>query len=453
VETAVLAYLANIHSCDPSEIYSTNFRDYPVDTNEGFDNVLLSAIGPWDLKLKIKYVPLVDSQLFSYKETRLEDRYRTYRTYNQQANVISNEVLGELHEKVLRRGNGDSMNISILHQSYYNIANSGESVGDYIISTKETDVNLYTTRTTYTLNKYFAQLKKYAAILEEYRQYAIPNENVVRSQRTIHGFAKVNTLASLPTGQVSDSEYNIDEYITTNEINLFKMNLYSIALPSVSFNLNNTLIFEAEFETNAVAGYGIEATPETTQYIQTPVKYTDGSGMIGTTATLSFGRDFETFNKTISQELPKYTGALSNTFFSDTVFLVKDAREQLAISLQLHHIVENNDIHLNDGFSRENGLIGGRGIADSDFQVAFLNMKPNDKKYLDVTDILSTEVLGWYSDPDYVSTSTKTNNSGLMATSWAIIDTTNNEVLLWVDEVVQNAASNSNLVITFHKDY
>lgn len=346
------------------------------------------------------------------------------------------------------------MNVSLIRDNYSLQAATGDKLGEYIISTKETEINLYTTKITYTLNKYFAQLKKYAAILEEYRQYAIPNENIVRSQRTIHGFAKINTLESLPSGQVSDSEYNLSEYVSDREINLFKMNLYNIVLPAVSYNLNNTLIFEAEFETNAVAGYSIEQTTNADYYKQVPVKYTDDNGMIETFATLNFGKDFVNFTEQDSQDLPKHTGSLAHTFFSDGMFLVKDAREQLAVSLQLHHIVENEDIHLNDGFSRVNGLIGGKGLNNSDLKVAFLNIKPTDQKYLDNAEINSTENIGWYYDADMAYLSSDENTGPIPAMCWAIIDeTNNNEILLWVDEEVQVGASNSNLVITIHKEY
>jgi hypothetical protein len=136
------------------------------------------------------------------------------------------------------------------------------------------------------------------------------------------------------------------------------------------------------------------------------------------------------------------------------MFLIKDAREQLAISLQLHHIVENEDIHLNDGFSRVNGLIGGKGLNSSDLKVAFLNIKPTDQKYLDNTEINSTENIGWYYDADMAYLSSDVNNGPIPAMCWAIVDeANNNEILLWVDEEVQVGASNSNLVITIHKEY
>ena len=40
----------------------------------------------------------------------------------------------------------------------------------------------------------------------------------------------------------------------------------------------------------------------------------------------------------------------------------KDAREQLAISLQLHHIDTTGKVYINSGFTAHNGLVGGPGL-------------------------------------------------------------------------------------------
>lgn len=346
------------------------------------------------------------------------------------------------------------MNISTLREDYTETADSGDRVGDYVISTREVEISLYTTKTTYTLNKHFAQLKKYAAILEEYRQYAIPNQNLVRSQRTIHGFAKLNTLDSLPAAQTSDSEFDKSSYIDDGELNLFKMSMYNIALPAVSYNMNNTLIFETEFETNAVAGYRITPTSDADYYKEVPVKYADSNGMINDYSTLAFGKDFASFDSTTSHDLPKYTGGLSTTFFSDYRLVEKDAREQLAFSLQVHHIVENPIIHVNDGFSRENGLIGGKGLNHPDLKVAFFDIRPERTKFLtspqymiDIADVL------WDTDADTIFLTRRTNNAPVGADSWGIVDTTNREILMWVDEPIEVGAKTSSIVITTHKDY
>jgi len=402
-----------------SEIILTGIGEYPpVNVYFGLD--ASDQIEYQDFKLRISYIPLIDTSLYSYNEQRFTDRFRTYRPYNQQANVISNEVLGELHEKVLRRGNGDSENISILHDKYTDAAPSGDKVGDYVITTREVEVNLYTTKITYTLNKYFAHLKKYAAILEEYRQYRIPNENIVRSQRTFHKFAKFGFSQNLDNTSIFD----VGMYVSANEINLMKMNLYNIVLPAVSYNFNNTMVFEAEMESNRVAGRSIESFTDD-YYKEIPVTYTDDNGMIETSTTFNFGRDFETFTDQDSLDLPKYLGDLNEEFYSESHLITKDAREQLAVSLQIHHMVEDEKIHLNEAFCRNNGLIGGRGLQNTDFQMAFLNIRPVNKRFLEASDtleepdILEEHYLEFYaySSDGYIATTSHVNGSGQNAAS------------------------------------
>ena len=150
-----------------------------------------SSITLPELRFRITYTPYTDTMISTYRERKdnTEELF-TSQFYNQQANVISSDVLGELHDRVSKSNSGNEQNLIYLHNSYDEVLSSGYRFEDYIITTGSHNVNYTSIHSTYSFDKYFVKLNTYVAVLEKWRQFSIPNEGVVKRQYTIHKFDK-----------------------------------------------------------------------------------------------------------------------------------------------------------------------------------------------------------------------------------------------------------------------
>ena len=98
-------------------------------------------------------------------------------------------------------------------------------------------------------------------------------------------------------------------------------------------------------------------------------------------------------------------------------------------------------------------MIGGVGI-NTNIKLAYLNFKPFNTNSATGHILNSGTVTHIYNGTygNYI-VPVRTNSSGSMAQSWAIIDSTTNEILYWCDETVASAATNTQYVINFSNTY
>ena len=95
-------------------------------------------------------------------------------------------------------------------------------------------------------------------------------------------------------------------------------------LPTTNFAFNNSMVFEATFNTNVSAGPESNYVDEKTR-TDGPVSYTDSNGMIDGTKTIKFGSNFSSFNRGDANDLPLYTASLNSDFLSISEPIFKDA--------------------------------------------------------------------------------------------------------------------------------
>lgn len=139
----------------------------------------------------------------------------------------------------------------------------------------------------------------------------------------------------------------------------------------------------------------------------------------------------------------------------DATDIDKDAREQLAISLQLHHIDTTGKVYINSGFTAQNGLVGGPGLNDG-IRVAHLRIKPFNQNIIDLDDILS-----FSSSPFDVSITSircpkPQNTSVVTSAAHAVLKWLGNykyEVLYWVNEETESMAFPDTMYINFSDTY
>lgn len=400
-------------------------------------------------------MPYIDTNIFTYRE-RYDgaDEIVTQQYYNQSATVISHEVLGELHDKVIRRGSGSGVDHTLLHKSWADTPSVGKRIGEYVITSADHVVSREGIRSTYNLDKYFAKLQKYVAVLEKYRQFSIPNENIVNRQVTINEFAKFSNTIETNTSHLLDVRAYIGS--TNNEINLIRLNSSSygykdITLPTTNFAFNNSMIWEASMESNAVAGYkSVEIDDKKRR--DEPVVYTNDNGRLGGAhITFHTGYDKNEFNKDSSNTLPQYNAVDTTIWRYDSYMFEKDSREKLSFSLQLHHVDTTGKLYLNKPFAAKNGLIGGNGL-NNGLYFAFSRNKLHGQSKMSAADKISTSVATFSFIDDSVMLPRPQLSGNINAAAYAIIDSDSN-ILYWVDEAVNTGARPEQLYINFSNNY
>jgi hypothetical protein len=423
------------------------------------------------LRARITYTPYINTKLITYKERKEtgDPVYQTTMFYNQSANTVSDEVLAELHDKVIKRGNAPTQTLKKIHTSLSQIPPLGRLVANYVITAEDITIMPEHATVEYILSKDYAKLNQYVAVLEKYRQFAIPNEQVVDRQFTINEFAKfsrtsVNKSASLA----------VASYVGTNEANLMTVNTsatyklpgdnttYStpiMAFATTNFAFNNSLVFEMQFVSNAAAGsesilFTTNNNANLIRRLERPIPYVDNTGYFQTITSLQLGTNIASqFSLTDSYEYPIFTGeALASIHLTRALIPInKDARERLSISYILHHIDETQKVYLNPGWALRNGLIGGPGYTGLRF--AYFNLRPIDG----LPGAGNYSVVGASPNINISSTServmiTHTSASVQNANYWGVIDE-NSDLLFWVDEPCVAGIAPAPLYINFSNTY
>ena len=443
----------------------------PDITNAGYNDRVssnknaLSTVPIFEFRFKIEYVPYTETNLFTYRERKLNTSEElTTQNYNQQANVISSDVLGELHDRVSKSNTGSQKQQSYIHKDTDEKLEVGFRNGDYIITSAAHSVGMAGINSQYSLDKYFVKLNTYVAVLEKWRQSSIPSENVVRRQLTINRFAKFSydKAASIPN--LSIPLYLADQ---TKEITNIRFGPLpgagaSYVISANSYPFNNNIVIEATIPSNSIAGS--QSAPNTSnQRFDLPLRYTNGNGrfenkyMYNMFSVSFFSRYTSEMTREQSDLLPlsKVVDDTTNFLQFSSDEIDKDAREQLAISLQLHHIDTTGKLYINRGFAAQNGLVGGPGLTNG-ITVAHLRIKPFNQDIIDSTDIVSFSPATFIISGTSIQCPQPTNMSGATSVAYAVLKPLGNnkyEVLYWVDERTNSWAYPRPVYINFDEQY
>lgn len=414
-----------------------------------------------DMQFQIEYIPVIETNIYTYRERKTDFLEEiTSQTYNQQANVVSSGVLGELVDKVSKSNSGNDQKYSFIHKDASELLTIGKRAGDYVITSAAQSINYNTIISNYNLDQYFVKLNTYVAVLEKWRQFSIPNENIVRRQMTINKFIKFE---EGPVTYTSAELYR-NMYLSSEEMKAFRLTptpqLGGLFIQATSFPFNNSLIFEGTIEGNAHAG-NKSVYLAADKRIEEPVIYTDINGrLVGPWyATLSKG--FEpNMDINNSHNLPsmQVNNLLSNDIlYQGTLVMNKDAREQLSISLQMHHVDTTGKVYINAALAAYNGLVGGLGLT-TNTKLLYLNEKPYYKEVVDSNSVLqaTTAAMSLTLTETSIILPRAVNTSGVTSAAVAYAKDLGGgkyEILYWVNEEIANGASNTQLYLNFDKEY
>ena len=239
----------------------------------------------FDFRFKIEYIPYTETNLFTYRERKLnESEELTTQNYNPQANVISSDVLGELHDKVSKSNTGSQKQQSYIHRDMDEKLKIGYRSGDYIITNAAHSVGMVGINSQYSLDKYFVKLNTYVAVLEKWRQSTIPNENIVRRQLTINRFGKFSHSRTPAETWFSVPLYLGDQ---TKEITNIRFGAYpgvggkvgdAFVVSANSYPFNNNMVMEATIPSNSIVGNQSVPSASNSQRFDSPLRYTDENG-------------------------------------------------------------------------------------------------------------------------------------------------------------------------------
>lgn len=248
------------------------------------------------------------------------------------------------------------------------------------------------------------------------------------------------------------------------EINLFKMsdNMTTVntgyVIPTTNFAFNNSLVFEASFESNSSAGFeSVEAKDLEDKDIRAnkPINYTDKDGRINSSRIFLFGRNFDTtLDVDGSNKLPYHTGTLKKEVFFENTPLFKDAREKLSVSLQIHHVDTVGKIYINKEFARYNGLIGGEGY--SGLSYAIFKVKPHNGAEISSGDRVWSVPSEITLESGSIKLPAIKNLGNEAGVAHGLIKLNQNgkyTVLYWVDEATEMDETTTQYYINFDEQY
>jgi hypothetical protein len=442
-----------------------------LDSSVSGNTTPIGAIGDMNfgnLQARVVYTPYINTKLFTFKERKETDdpTHITTTFYNQSANTISDDVLAELHDKVIKRGNAPTETIKMRYSNPSSAFGIGRRVADYIITARDITISAEDVIVEYVLSKDYTKLNQYVAVLEKYRQFAVPSDQVVDRQITINEFAKFSRTAATKT-----SALVVGSYVGTKEIGILLVDPNStyklpdntatqfvreIMLPTTNFAFNNALVFEAQFQTNASAGGQSVVNPLNAdgRRLERPYLYTDNTGYMQRFSTLKLVTDIgSSMSLTDSHELPAFINETPGTthLALSSVYVDKDARERLSMSYMLHHIDTTDKVFINRGWALRNGLIGGPGYTGLRF--AYFNLRPinGNPAVSNYAVVGANPNINFSNDVNRI-TITHTAVNVPNANYWGVIDE-NNDLLFWVDEPCVAGTAPAPLYINFSNTY
>lgn len=230
----------NISNITERKITFINFLDEPFSSVEA--------------QFRVEYKPFVETDIRSflpYNDADSNKEVVSQQFFNQESNVVSINSLEELHQRVVNRGRGSTEILTYLDRTFDNIPELGTKVDDFVLSSAQHTVNRTSITSDYNFDEFFAKLNRFTAVLEEYRQFSVPNENLVNRQYNREIFGKFTRTPV--SSQTSISGIDTSDYLDTKQIGaiLFQPTGGTRqTLPAITTPFNNQIKIETKMATN-----------------------------------------------------------------------------------------------------------------------------------------------------------------------------------------------------------
>lgn len=350
------------------------------------------------LGYRIEYVPIIEArakQSKSFTESGMESTI----VYNQQSNVVNSSAYGEnMKGAILRYGNEETLE-TFYAKNIEDVPNLGTIVGDKYISVISLELNSNYIKYTIEYSKDFNRLSGYTGINSNIRMYEISErqafdrmlnysgnveigfENTwVDSDRysivkrpALQSIAQTFTQDPLFTNVIYDPSLAILQTMDNNG-NVIK----KIGLPLNTFGFGNSLLFTCKFRDNYSADNKVLRGQVTNKLLMEYVPYTDYWGGV---KYLSFAFTKPTINTNLidkgdtlpeiptEEYLDLYDPVISSKALEPSItnenfphkngalFVDKDNREILGLTIQVNFITYDRDFIIGFGLTNANNLV------------------------------------------------------------------------------------------------
>ena len=325
-----------------------------------------------DFMFRLKYVPkeVVRVQL----ERDADVGFGTLRA-NQTARIVDAELLANNMQSKLNRDGNKELKFSKLVEAYA----SAFDVRDYYGTYKGTKVDntRYSngqTLSTITLSEHYSKKSERIDIANKPRQTEISPVNTIRND-IINEYIKVGSTGDDASGSLNENgleRYSVtfdDTFTPTYPVEFANWES-DLIIEATTQGIGKTMSFKFEFPDNISAGTQTAALD--TIYGNKIIPYAGASGIIDN-ATIKFYGNFSSAVNTfaakalVAQALPEYqsgTSAGDVTFGTNSLYIdlderriLKDSGEVYAMSYQLTHYTDDDDIFIGNKLAQENALV------------------------------------------------------------------------------------------------
>jgi len=351
--------------------------DYTVDNNynnneELFENVLF----------RVEYAPITDIRLTVYRDDLKDFEVQSTKYVNEMANVIDLTNIGEYAKTSVNRMGNEDHKLSGLSPSVFQIPDLGSrnTQTDEIVTAKTLEFN--PTLINYTIDsvKNLAGLSEFVGVNSTYRQYQIPQDNIVLRQDK---YSEKFVLTKNPTtansvytqsGLTTLFQYwNSGSILGLDQPSYGRLTLNStsgtilIDVPINVVSSGTTLGLSFKLKDNYSAGLGafFETTGVEKILIQQDRQYTDALSRFTSIGVNIYDYGSIYANNTAgiqasyidANAYPLYQDAPPNAPYSSIVIdTLKDARERYGLTQEIAFQTDTDTIRVYSGIAKYNGF-------------------------------------------------------------------------------------------------
>ena len=331
----------------------------------------------YNLQFKITYIPMVSARVKQVKPNVEDMAFKNVLSYNQSANMVSANALGEHLKGVVAKYGVPEKKLIFTVSKLSEVPKVNTIYGDYTITSVKTETYNNFILVEVGMSKDFNNKCAYLSINSQRRYYEVSEKASYQRFVIYEEYCLIGDDYGSDEGTLM-TDFSMNGFVnsfTTGEltnVGLVKLKGYmedntelpEIVRPVVTLGIGNSMLFAFYFEDNYSAGQSASYNGSTK--IQEYVKYVDVHGEVDK-MELTFGRikDFD-----YSYSLAVETGDLfphgasvpdghMETIFTTNnkpIILKKDNREQIAISYQMHFLAtkDRKNMIIGSGMGRKN---------------------------------------------------------------------------------------------------
>lgn len=331
----------------------------------------------YNLQFKITYIPMVSARVKQVKPNVEEMAFRNVLSYNQSANMVSANALGEHLKGVVAKYGVPEKKIMLTVSKLSEVPKINTIYGEYTITSVKTETYNNFILVEVGMSKDFNNKSAYLSINSQRRYYEVSEKASYQRYVIYEEYCLIGDEFDCNESTLM-TEYSMTGFINSfttgalTNIGLVKMQgltadgtaLPEIVRPVVTLGIGNSMLLAFYFEDNYSAGQSASYNGDTK--IQENVKYVDVHGEIDKLKlTFAQVKDFEYSYNLAVQTGDLYphgasvpSGHMQEVFSTGTepIELYKDNREQIAISYQMHFLATQNrkNIIIGSGMGRKN---------------------------------------------------------------------------------------------------